>query len=60
MSDVAAVHPTRTSKHVDSKEDDLDPGLDFSGLRDLRSMRHFLSACDYFLSGCSNDYNSND
>jgi hypothetical protein len=52
---------TSTSKRVDfEEEDDMDPGLDFSGLRDPDSMRHFLSSCDYYLSDGSNDYNSND
>jgi hypothetical protein len=61
MSDVAGSYPTPTSKHMDSEEgDDLDPSLDFSRLRDPRSMRHFLSAYDYFLSDGSNDYNSDD
>lgn len=50
-----------TSEHVSSEvEDDLDPGLDFSGLRDLRAMRHFLFSCDYYLSNGSNDYSSDD
>lgn len=48
-------------EHVDSKKgDDLYPSLDFSRLRDLGSMRHFLSACDYYLSDGYNDYNSDD
>eukprot|EP00267_Zea_mays_P043203 XP_020395269.1 uncharacterized protein LOC109940245 [Zea mays] len=52
---------TPTSEHVDSEVgDDLDPGLDFFGLCDLGSMRHFLSACDYYLSDDSNDYSSDD
>lgn len=38
--------------------DDLSPGLEFSGLHDPRAMRHFLFACDYYLSDGSNDYRS--
>jgi hypothetical protein len=37
------------------EEDDPDFGWDFSGLRDPSAMRDFMSACDYCLSGCSND-----
>jgi hypothetical protein len=51
---------TPTSEHVDSKGDDLDPGLDFSRLYDLMAMRHFMSVCDYYLSDNSNDYISDD
>jgi hypothetical protein len=50
-----------TSEHVGSEaEDDLDPGLDFSGLHDLGAMRHFLFSCYYYLSNRSNDYISDD
>jgi hypothetical protein len=42
------------------EEDDMYPSLDFFGLHDPVSMWHFLSACDYYLSNCSNNYNSND
>jgi hypothetical protein len=50
---------TPTSERVDyEEEDDMDPGLDFSGLHDPDSMRHILSACDYYLSDDSNDYSS--
>jgi hypothetical protein len=39
-----------------SEEDDnSDFGWDFSGLRDPSAMRDFMSACDYCLSGCSDD-----
>lgn len=56
MSDIAASYPTLTSEHVDSEEgDDLDLGLDFSGLCDPKLMRHFLYVCDYFISDDSND-----
>jgi hypothetical protein len=49
------------SEYVGSKaEDDLGPGLGFSGLRHPGAMRHFLSTCDYYLSNGSNDYNSDD
>jgi hypothetical protein len=37
------------------EEDDPDFGWDFSRLRDPSAMRHFMSACDYCLSGCSDD-----
>jgi hypothetical protein len=38
------------------EDDDKWPGVDFSGLDDLRSLRGFLDACDYLL----NDASSND
>jgi hypothetical protein len=38
----------------------MDPGLDFSRLHDPDSMRHILSACDYYLSDGSNDYSSDE
>jgi hypothetical protein len=37
------------------EEDDPDFGWDFSGLRDPSAMRDFMSACDYCLSGYSDD-----
>jgi hypothetical protein len=37
------------------EDDDSDFGWDFSGLSDPSAMRDFMSACDYCLSGCSND-----
>jgi hypothetical protein len=37
------------------EEDDPDSGRDFSGLRDPSAMRDFMTACDYCLSGCSDD-----
>jgi hypothetical protein len=40
------------------EEDDPDSGWDFSGLRDPSAMRDFMTACDYFLSGCSDDGHS--
>jgi hypothetical protein len=40
------------------EEDDPDFGWDFSGLRDPSAMRDFMSACDYCLSGCSDDGHS--
>jgi hypothetical protein len=40
------------------EDDDSDCGWDFSGLSDPSAMRDFMSACDYFLSGCSNDGHS--
>jgi hypothetical protein len=48
-----------TSGLVGSEEDDdFDFGWDFSGLRDPSAMRDFMSACDYCLSGCSDDDHS--
>jgi hypothetical protein len=35
--------------------DDPDSGWDFSGLSDPSAMRDFMTACDYCLSGCSDD-----
>jgi hypothetical protein len=48
-----------TSEPAGSEEDD-DPdfGWDFSGLRDPSAMQDFMSACDYCLSGCSDDGHS--
>jgi hypothetical protein len=40
------------------EEDDPDFGWDFSGLRDPSAMRDFMSACDYCLSGYSDDDHS--
>jgi hypothetical protein len=40
------------------EEDDPDFGWYFSGLRDPSAMRDFMSACDYCLSGCSDDGHS--
>jgi hypothetical protein len=42
------------------EEDDPDSGWDFSGLRDPSCMRDFMTACDYCLSGCSDDGHSLD
>jgi hypothetical protein len=42
------------------EEDDPDFGWDFSGLCDPSAMRDFMSACDYCLSGCSDDDHSLD
>jgi hypothetical protein len=42
------------------EEDDPDFGWDFSGLRDPSAMRDFMSACDYCLSGYSDDGHSLD
>jgi hypothetical protein len=42
------------------EEDDLDFGWDFSGLCDPSAMRDFMSACDYCISGCSDDDHSLD
>jgi hypothetical protein len=42
------------------EEDDPDSGWDFSGLRDPGAMRDFMTACDYCLSGCSDDGHSLD
>ena len=40
------------------EEDDPNSGWDFSGLRDPGAMRDFMTACDYCLSGCSDDGHS--
>jgi hypothetical protein len=40
------------------EDDDSDFGWDFSGLSDPSAMRDFMSACDYRLSGCSDDGHS--
>jgi hypothetical protein len=42
------------------EEDDPDFSWDFSELRDPRAMRDFMSACDYCLSGDSDDGHSLD
>jgi hypothetical protein len=42
------------------EDDDSDFGWDFSGLRDPGAMRDFMTACDYCLSGCSDDGHSLD
>jgi hypothetical protein len=42
------------------EEDDPDSGWDFSGLCDPSAMRDFMIACDYCLSGCSDDGHSLD
>jgi hypothetical protein len=42
------------------EEDNPDSGWDFSGLRDPSAMRDFMIACDYCLSGCSDDGHSLD
>jgi hypothetical protein len=40
------------------EDDDSDFGWDFSRLNDPSAMRGFMSACDYCLSGCSDDGHS--
>jgi hypothetical protein len=46
---------------LSSKEDDdPDSGWDFSGIHDPSAMRDFMTACDYCLSGCSDDGHSLD
>jgi hypothetical protein len=40
------------------EDDDSDFGWDFFGLSDPSVMRDFMSACDYCLSGCSDDGHS--
>jgi hypothetical protein len=40
------------------EKDDPNVSWDFSGLRDPRAMRDFMSAYDHCLSGCSNDGHS--
>jgi hypothetical protein len=50
-----------TSEPAGSEEDDdFDFGWDFSGLSDPSAIRDFMSACDYCLSGCSDDDHSLD
>jgi hypothetical protein len=50
-----------TSGPTGSEEDDDSGfGWDFSGLGDPSAMRYFMSACDYCLSGCSDDGHSLD
>jgi hypothetical protein len=50
-----------TSEPVGSEgEDDPNFSWDFSGLRDPSAMRDFMSACDYCLSGYSDDSHSLD
>jgi hypothetical protein len=50
-----------TSGLTDSEEDDdSDFDWDFSGLRDPGAMRDFMTACDYCLSGCSDNGHSLD
>lgn len=57
--DLLATSPT--SEHMNSEEEDsMDFGLDFSGLHNADSTRHFLFACDYYLSDGSDDYGSDD
>jgi hypothetical protein len=48
-----------TFRPTGSEEDDnSDFGWDFSGLSDPSAMQDFMSACDYCLSGCSDDGHS--
>jgi hypothetical protein len=42
------------------EEDEPDSGWDFSGLSDPSVVRDFMTACDYCLSGCSDDGHSLD
>jgi hypothetical protein len=42
------------------EEDGPDSGWDFSGLSNPGAMRDFMTACDYCLSGCSDDGHSLD
>jgi hypothetical protein len=42
------------------EDDDPDSGWDFSGLHDPSAMRGLMTACDYCLSGCSDDGHSLD
>jgi hypothetical protein len=42
------------------EEDEPDSGWDFSGLGNPSSMRDFMTACDYYLSDCSDDGHSLD
>jgi hypothetical protein len=42
------------------EEDEPDSGWDFSGLSNPSAMRDFMTACDYYLSDCSDDGHSLD
>jgi hypothetical protein len=42
------------------EDEEPDSGWDFSGLRAPSAMRDFMTACDYFLSDCSDDGHSLD
>jgi hypothetical protein len=42
------------------EEDDPDFGWDFSGIDDPGAMRDFMSACDHYRSGCSDDGHDHD
>jgi hypothetical protein len=42
------------------EEDEPDSGWDFSGLGNPGAMRDFMTACDYYLSDCSDDGHSLD
>jgi hypothetical protein len=42
------------------EEDEPDSGWDFFGLCDPSAMRDLMTACDYYLSGCSDDGHSLD
>jgi hypothetical protein len=53
LTAVSTYEPTGSEE-----EDDPDFGWDFSGLRDPSAMRDFMSACDYCLSGYSDDGHS--
>jgi hypothetical protein len=55
MAAVSTSRPTGSEE-----EDDPDFSWDFSGLRDPSAMRDFMSACDYYLSGYSDDGHSLD
>jgi hypothetical protein len=45
-----------TFEPAGSEEEDIpDSGWDFSALNDPGAMRGFMSACDHYLSGCSDD-----
>jgi hypothetical protein len=55
----SAVGPERVDNAgTPEEDDDSDFGWDFSRLSDPSAMRDFMSACDYCLSGCSNDGHS--
>jgi hypothetical protein len=55
LTTVSTYGPTSSEE-----EDDPDFSWDFSGLNDPSAMRDFMSACDYCLSGCSDDGHSLD
>jgi hypothetical protein len=50
LTDVSTYRPPGSEE-----DDEPDSGWDFSGLSDPSAMQDFMTACDYCLSGCSDD-----